>query len=557
MLFPKVLYVFLYSIFGSAIPYLPLYYDEILHLPSDQIGVLLAIAPFVQSIACPLWTLVVDRKPHLHGLLMAILALVGGSGIMLFLFLPRWLAMTSASSTVTFFLTVLFAFIFAFFGQPVSTLVDSAVLKMLGEQKILYGNQRLWGSVSNGLCILLVGVWIGIYGINVAFYVFGIGVTLFAILSLFTKFPPNEDSLHPQRTNDTNNTHPNEDGDDEENEHHTPNHLANIRQPLLRKQLSLNRPYNAIMTTTAENNNPTTPASYFSQLTHARSIGNEVDAFPRRDSLASYANTEYDVDEFDDEQGRRLGLLRTATTAMDVQNEASQRIANMDHLPPLGLALSNIPTVDTTLAAFADLGRPESKAPEKSTLKNPRVWSFLLMMMLFGVSYSMIAQFLFLFLRNDMGIESSLIGWTGPIGGVAEVSTFWISNKLLEEFNVASLIGYSHIVLILRNLIYTWLTPGQPVSTAIALGMQLVNGSAYALCWSTAVSEVDAFFPPDQRAVAQGILASLFTGLGYGIGCIVGGAIYNQLGAVPLCHASAAVGVLSFIVFLCGRQSTR
>lgn len=51
-------------------------------------------------------------------------------------------------------------------------------------------------------------------------------------------------------------------------------------------------------------------------------------------------------------------------------------------------------------------------------------------MLLFGVSYSMIAQFLFLFLRNDLGMDSSLIGWTGPIGGVAEVTTFWISNKV-------------------------------------------------------------------------------------------------------------------------------
>ena len=290
------------------------------------------------------------------------------------------------------------------------------------------GNQRLWGSVSNGLCILLVGVWIGIDGINVAFYVFGIGVTCFAILSLFTKFPPTEDQLGEV----------DEDADD--HPHSIISNSNNSRQPLLRKQLSLNRPYNAInntvMTPTTgvnenQNNNP--PSSYFSQLTNALSIGNEIDPLPRRDSIASYANTEYDVD-FDDDQGRRLGLLRTATTAMDVQHEATQRIANMDHLPSLGLALSHIPTVDTTLAAFAEIGRPESKAPEKSTLKSPRVWSFLLMMMLFGVSYSMIAQFLFLFLRNDMGIDSSLIGWTGPIGGVAEVSTFWISNKVCFNF---------------------------------------------------------------------------------------------------------------------------
>ena len=48
--------------------------------------------------------------------------------------------------------------------------------------------------------------------------------------------------------------------------------------------------------------------------------------------------------------------------------------------------------------------------------------------------------------------------------------------QLLEDFNVSSLVGFSHMSIILRNLIYTWLTPGQTVSTVIALGMQLVNG---------------------------------------------------------------------------------
>ncbi|KAI9488139.1 major facilitator superfamily domain-containing protein [Zychaea mexicana] len=549
MLFPKALYVCVYSIYGSAIAYLALFYDEALHLPSNQIGVLLAITPFIQSLSCPLWTVVVDRKPQWHGYLMSALAIIGGSGVMALLLLPGWLVQdvddgnNGGNTMVTFAAAVTLALIFAFFGQPVSTLVDSAVLKMLGDQKILYGNQRLWGSVSNGLNILLVGLWVGVSGIQVAFYVFAFGVTSFAILASFTKFSSAEESdVHNA---DWAAAHNNNNEDDE---HQGGNH-NNSRQPLLRNSLSFNRPYNAI---TGENGAPPIASSYLTSLTGALSIGTEVDALPRRDSLASYANTEYYDDYYD--EGRRLGLLRTTTTAMDVQHEASQRIANMDHLPPLGLALSNIPTIDTTLAAFADLGRPESKAPEKSTLRSPRISSFLLTMMLFGVSYSMIAQFLFLILRNDLGIDSSLIGWTGPIAGIAEVMTFWLSNKLLEEFNVASLIGFSHVGIIMRNLIYTWITPGQPMSTVIALGMHLVNGSAYALLWSTAVSEADAIFPPDQRAVAQGILASLFTGLGYGIGCIAGGAIYNQLGAVALCNSSAAVAALSLVVFLCGRS---
>lgn len=149
MLYPKLLYVCLYTIFGSAIPYLPLFYDGALHLPSDQIGILLAIAPFVQSVACPVWTVIVDKRPNWHGPLMSLLSIIGGAGIMSFLILPALLVKddegsegkmdSNSSSLLTLAVTAALAFVFAFFGQPVSTLVDSAVLKILGDQKILYG----------------------------------------------------------------------------------------------------------------------------------------------------------------------------------------------------------------------------------------------------------------------------------------------------------------------------------------------------------------------------------------------------------------------------------
>lgn len=235
---------------------------------------------------------------------------------------------------------------------------------------------------------------------------FAFGVVSFAILAVFIRFPTTleagDHNLHDDET-------------------------ESQRQPLLRggAPMSINR-------YTTDQQAPVA-SSFFTALTNAvtgSSVAdhNYVDDLPRRDSTASYANTEL-LDEYD---GRALNLLCTTTTgaAMDAQMEATQRIANMDHLPPLGLVLSTIPTVETTLAAFADLGRLESKPIQRSTLKSPRVWTFLLTMLLFGVSYSMIAQFLFLFLRNDLGMDSSLIGWTGPIGGVAEVTTFWISNKV-------------------------------------------------------------------------------------------------------------------------------
>jgi hypothetical protein len=149
-----------------------------------------------------------------------------------------------------------------------------------------------------------------------------------------------------------------------------------------------------------------------------------ADNIDRRASIASsHANT---IMEGDPEH-HILNLQRSVTSMAlrDVQDEASQLFSTM---PSLGLALSHIPTVDTSLAGIADV------MGELSTIQimfsSLRIWTFLLMTLFFGISYSMVAQFLFLFLKNDLDLDSSSIGWTGPIGGVTEVSTFYISGKV-------------------------------------------------------------------------------------------------------------------------------
>ncbi|KAL0089742.1 major facilitator superfamily domain-containing protein [Phycomyces blakesleeanus] len=549
---PKLLYITLYAVLGSAIPYLPLFYDESLRLSSNQIGVVLAIAPFVQSVACPVWTILADKKPSWHGPLMAILIAIGGTSVMTLMFLPNWLmrdtcannpscdpavTKTDESSTGLIFAAVL-ALIFAFFGQPVSALVDSAVLKILGEHKVLYGSQRLWGSISNGANILLVGLLISTMGINVAFYVFGVSVVCFIIIALFTRFGGGNDSILDSTLSQ-----------------------INEESPLLKDQPRTTN--YAIPPEQVEQNHTPVQNSFFSALSQVPTDHSRPEQHPsnyafgpnlsRHDSVGSHTNTIYLEDG--DRNMDQMMRVTTSMAAQDVQTEANELLLHTDGMPSLGLVLSRIPTVDTSLAAFASIGQPDNMPPSKSTLTSPRVWTFLVTTLLFGIAYAMIAQFLFLYLRNNLGMESALIGWTGPIGGVAEVSTFYISKQLFDNFSVTSLISFAHIVLILRNFVYTWLSPNQFSSTVIALSMQLVSGLAYAMIWSTSVSEVDTFFPADQRAMAQGILAALFSGLGYGLGCIIGGMVYDQYGVTALFEVSAAIAAFSLGVFLLGRWS--
>lgn len=151
----------------------------------------------------------------------------------------------------------------------------------------------------------------------------------------------------------------------------------------------------------------------------------------RRESIA---NTLYLLD--DQMQYSELTNINTSIMAMDVQMEANELLqATTSSYPPLGLVLSYIPTIDTSMSAFATLVQDhtyqeQENIPDKSILKSFLVITFMVSILLYGIAHSMISQFLFLLLK-DLGMDPFIIGWTGPIGGIAEVITFWLSRQVM------------------------------------------------------------------------------------------------------------------------------
>ncbi|RHZ84097.1 hypothetical protein Glove_85g106 [Diversispora epigaea] len=190
-IFPKLLFIFLCAGMGAAIPFLPIFYSSSLALSSTQIGIVFSIAPFVSAISCPLWTGLADRF-HSHRLIIVIIYSLATLGVVSQMILPKVIDIDNKSLKMFF---VLFAALwFAFFGIPVNALVDSGVIKILGDKRELYGQQRLWGSVAYGASTFGVGLlWSATNNINVVFFFFFGTALLFTISTLFTDFNSNED----------------------------------------------------------------------------------------------------------------------------------------------------------------------------------------------------------------------------------------------------------------------------------------------------------------------------------------------------------------------------
>lgn len=124
---------------------------------------------------------------------------------------------------------------------------------------------------------------------------------------------------------------------------------------------------------------------------------------------------------------------------------------------------------------------------------------------------------------------------------------------MTEMFGVTKMILIAHVATVIRCLSYTVLQPDSIVTNISALLLQTLHGVGFGIFWATAVSEIDGFFSLEQRAVAQGLLGALHFGLGAGLGALVGGFMYQYLGAVPMFQITAIITSFSMAIFYFGR----
>ncbi|KAI8967517.1 major facilitator superfamily domain-containing protein [Mycotypha africana] len=525
----KLLYIALFALVSAAPPYLPLYYHDILNLSSDQIGFVLAIAPFIQSISCPIWTYLVDKKPALHGTIMAITGFLGASAIMMIMLIGRYVTseeviptfiswgtegnnmkLSQLSSTSLLTVTATLALAFAFFALPNMSLVDSAVMKILGPNKLLYGEQRLWGSVSAGATILLVGQLLSVTNsFDVLLYVTGAAALLFMLFSFMARVN-NED---PQCTC--------------------------VPEALLES---------AAVTSL------TPPVESLDNHQHQASITGQNLKPVITDSSEKLLNN-YNNSAEHHHNYSHYGSIFKATSITSVQTireEADETLQALGH-SDLGLAISRIASVDPSVSAgLVDLTAEGIPAVE-NVLKSVRVITFLATTLFFGLVLSVIVNFLFLFLSRDLHMPASWIGWTGPTSGVTELLCFCFSKQLTEKFGVTNMMLIAHIATILRCLMYTILQPDSLITNITALLLQTLHGVGFGIFWATSVSEIDGFFPPEQRSVAQGILGALHFGVGAGMGAFVGGYLYEYYGAVCMFRIVALIAASNMAIFYLGR----
>lgn len=153
---------------------------------------------------------------------------------------------------------------------------------------------------------------------------------------------------------------------------------------------------------------------------------------------------------------------------------------------------------------------------------------FLVIVFVAGLGMGVVNNYLFLFM-NQLGASASVMGLALTVATISELTVFVFSERMLNRWGTGRMLALSIVAMVLRLLAYSVITaPGA------VLAVQLLHGFTFAALWTAGVAYANRVAPPGLGATAQGVFTGVSMGLATAAGALIGGVLYQDLGAAAM-----------------------
>lgn len=218
-----------------------------------------------------------------------------------------------------------------------------------------------------------------------------------------------------------------------------------------------------------------------------------------------------------------------------------------------GWAVLAIPyTLGTLCIAFAMISgktleekQTEMKYREvwRFLFEHPRLLVFLGCVCFMGAGYVLISTFLFLFLK-ELGAPDILLGISITTTVIVEIPLFQFSKQLHARFTDRQIFSAAAIGWVVRVVGYSLLP-----DPWLVLFLEPLHGFTFGCMWLSGVHMLGSQFPKELATSSFGFLHAAAFGVGPIVGNIVGGYLYDTLGARWMFRVTAAVMAMMLCVF--------
>lgn len=168
---------------------------------------------------------------------------------------------------------------------------------------------------------------------------------------------------------------------------------------------------------------------------------------------------------------------------------------------------------------------------------------FLAVVFIGGMCLAIVSNFLFLYM-NGLGASKTLMGLALTFATLSELPILFYSNRLLNRWGARGLLMVALAAYVVRALAYTFIS-----EPWMFLVVQLLHGLSFSAMWVAGVSYADSMAPEGLSATAQGLFSGVQLGLGGIAGGLIGGILYDELGATAMFRWAALAALVGLMVF--------
>ncbi|ORC90587.1 MFS transporter, PPP family, 3-phenylpropionic acid transporter [Trypanosoma theileri] len=175
-------------------------------------------------------------------------------------------------------------------------------------------------------------------------------------------------------------------------------------------------------------------------------------------------------------------------------------------------------------------------------LKRKRLFVFWLAVCCMGMGYVFIGTYLFIFL-TEIGAPSILLGLSVMMTVIFEIPFFRYADWLHKHFTDVELMTFAMIAWVVRVLGYSLLQ-----NPWYVLLLEPLHGFTFGAMWLASVHLIRCHYPAELGASSVGFLTAGMFGIGPVIGNVLGGILYEALGARGMLRVTAAcMGIICLL----------
>lgn len=167
-------------------------------------------------------------------------------------------------------------------------------------------------------------------------------------------------------------------------------------------------------------------------------------------------------------------------------------------------------------------------------------------LLIMGMIFSSYYNFLF-WMLVDMGSKEITLGLCLTIAALAEIPMLLFNERLVKKLGNGGVVALSVFLLSGRVLYYSFL----PSPWAV-LPAELLHAFTHTATWWAILSTSSFNISPTVSRSIRSILSSIYFGIGFAVGSIASGLIYEHFGPVILFQAGAVMAIAWFPFLLCG-----